>query len=175
LPDTLFGDYAKLFFTGSADDPFELRARADGRRLAIKSRRDYRADLEKYILPDRICEKSIALITRIDSIGFRDRLIDRFGFSRKTKRISRCLKTKPSRRNECLKTNNLAKTILVPLGCGANEVKDESQTGDFRSALPALSTGGEVRGIKWRDFDAENNVINIVREYIVLEGEKLPK
>jgi hypothetical protein len=45
----------------------------------------------------------------------------------------------------CLKTKNLTKTILVPLECGANEVRDENQTGDFQSALPALSKGGEKR------------------------------
>jgi hypothetical protein len=31
----------------------------------------------------------------------------------------------------CLKTKNLAKTILVPLERGANEVRHENQTGDL--------------------------------------------
>jgi hypothetical protein len=43
----------------------------------------------------------------------------------------RCLKRKPSRKDGCLKTKNLAKTIVVPLERGANEVRDEIQTGDF--------------------------------------------
>jgi hypothetical protein len=31
----------------------------------------------------------------------------------------------------CLKTKNLAKTILAPLESGANEVRHENQTGDL--------------------------------------------
>jgi hypothetical protein len=38
---------------------------------------------------------------------------------------------KPSQKDGCLKTKNLAKTILVPLECGTNEVRNENQTGDF--------------------------------------------
>jgi hypothetical protein len=45
--------------------------------------------------------------------------------------LPRCLKTKPSRKDGCLKTKNLAKTILVPMERGANEVRDENQTRDF--------------------------------------------
>jgi hypothetical protein len=86
------GDYAKLFFTGNDDDPYETKVRANGGHLAVKARRNYRSDLEKYILPDPVCQKSIPLIRRNDSIDFRDRMIALFGFSRKAKRIFQAYK-----------------------------------------------------------------------------------
>jgi integrase len=34
---------------------------------------------------------------------------------------------------------------------------------------------GEIRGIKWKDLDAKNNIIRVDREWIDQEGEKKPK
>jgi integrase len=191
LPDTLLGDYAKLFFTGSADDPFELRVCADGRHLAIKSRRDYRADLEKYILPDPICQKSIPLIRRNDSIDFRDRLIALFGFSRKAKRIFQAYKNvihtvleKGLTQIDSVNRLNMAytkqKRPATTIGNVKILLKEENRKNPrIRFAVVAAGmTGlraGEVRGIKWRDIDNEHNVIRVDREIIEIEGEKLPK
>jgi integrase len=191
LPDTPLGDYAKLFFTGNDDDPYENKVRANGGHLAVKARRNYRSDLEKYILPDPICQKSIPLIKRNDSIDFRDRLIALFGFSRKTKRIFQAYKNvihtaleKGLTQIDSVQRLNVAYTKQKRPATTIQNIKmllEEKNWANPRIRLAVITAGmtglraGEIRGIKWRDIDNEHNVIRVDREIVEFEGEKLPK
>jgi integrase len=189
--DTLLGDYAKFFFTGLEDDPYELKIRAAGRKIGIQTRRAYRSDLEDYILPDPICKKCIALITRSDSIDFRDRLIARFGFTRKTKRIFQPYKNII---HTALEKGLTTLDSVIRLDVAYTKQKRAATTIDNikilmepkywtnqKLRLAALTAGmiglraGEIRAIKWKDFDPGNNTVHIVRNYIDTEKEKLPK
>jgi integrase len=191
LPDTPLEEYAKLFFTGKDDDPYEKKVRTNGGHLAVKARRNYRSDLEKYILPDPICQKSIPLIRRNDSIDFRDRLIALFGFSRKTKRIFQAYKNvihtaleKGLTQIDSVNRLNVAYTKQKRPATTIENVKillKEENWKNPRIRLAVIAAGmtglraGEIRGIKWRDIDNEHNVIRVDREIIEIEGEKLPK
>jgi integrase len=191
LKNTPLGDYAKFFFTALADDPFEIMVKAAGRHLGYKTRKDYRADLVKYILPDKICEKSIPQITRADSMNFRDRLIARFGLSRKSKRIFQAYKNVI---HTALEKGLTQTDSVIRLGIAYNKKKRPATNienmkklmnpecwNNARIRLAVITAGmiglraGEIRGIKWRDFDIKTETIHIVRNYINVEKEKLPK
>jgi integrase len=191
LKDIPLGDYANLFFTGFADDPFEIMVKAAGRHLGVKTRKDYRSDLLAYILPDKVCQKSIPQITRADSMDFRDRLIARFGLSRKSKRIFQAYKNvihtaleKGLTQTDSVIRLGVAYTKKKRAATNIENVKKLMNPDCWenpRIRLAVITAGmiglraGEIRGIKWKDFDAKNNTINIVRNYIDVEKEKLPK
>jgi len=191
LKDIPLGDYAKFFFTGFADDPFEILVKAAGRHLGYKTRKDYRADLEAYILPDKICKKSIPQITRADSMDFRDRLIARFGLSRKSKRIFQAYKNvvhtaleKGLTQTDSVIRLGVAYKKQVRAATNIENVKklmDPECWDHPKLRLAVITAGmvglraGEIRGIKWKDFDIETETIHVVRNYINVEKEKLPK
>jgi integrase len=185
------GEYATPFFTGQNDDPFEIRTRADGRHLAVKTRIDYRTDLNKYILTDNIAQKTISLITRVDSIDFRDRLIAQFGFSRKSKRIFQSYKNiihtaleKGLTQIDSVNRLNVSYDKRRRAAVGISDLKKLFKPDNWENPtirLAAITAGmiglraGEIRGIKWGDIDLKNEEIHILREIIEREGIKLPK
>jgi integrase len=186
----LLYDYASLFFDGP-DCPHAILTKAKGGHLGIKTQRAYRLDLENHILPDPICQKKMSLIRRSDSMDFRDRLIKAYGFSRKSKRIFQAYKnvihtalekgvinTDPVTRLNVSYTKNKKKATAI------ENVKSLLQPKNWdnpRLRLAVITAGmvglraGEIRGIKWKDFDQKNEIINVVRNYVDKEGEKLPK
>ena len=189
--DTLLGDYAAFFFTGLENDPYELRIKAENRKIGVRTRRWYRSDLEDYILPDPICQKSIALITRVDSIDFRDRLIAQHGFTRKAKRIFQPYKNII---HTALEKGLINTDPVIRLDVSYTKQKRTATTIDNINALmkpeywdnqtlrlAALTTGmlglraGETRAIRWKDLLPETNAALVVRNIIDTEGEKLPK
>ncbi len=191
LKDTPLGEYAKFFFTALADDPFEIMVKAAGRHLGYKTRKDYRADLLKYILTDKVCGISIPRITRADSMGFRDRLIARFGLSRKTKRIFQAYKNVI---HTALEKGLTQTDSVIRLGVAYNKQKRPAVNienvkklmnpdcwNNARIRLAVITAGmiglraGEIRGIKWRDIDLKTETIHVVRNYVNVEKEKLPK
>jgi integrase len=191
LSDSLFKDYAAPFFTGAANDPFEIRKRTNEETLAIKTRIDYRSDLVNHILKDVISQKKLALIKRADSVALRDRLIASFGFSRKAKRIWQAYKNvihtalesglieNDSVRNVNIsytKNKRAATSIdnVIALLNPKNWKNPRLRLAVMTGAIVGLRAG-EIRGIKWKDIDPENNVIRINREWIDREGEKMPK
>jgi len=191
LSDGLFGEYAASFFTGENNDPFEIRKRNNEERIGVKTRKDYRADLVNHLLKDPICQIKIALIRRGDSAALRDRLITAFGFSRKAKRIWQTYKNiihtaleSGLIENDSVRRLNISYTKKRRAATSINNVitlLNPKHWENPRLRLAVMTGGivglraGEIRGIKWRDIDAENGIIRIDREYIDYEGEKLPK
>ena len=191
LSNDLFGEYAAPFFTGGINDPFEIRKHSNDERMAIKTRIDYRADLVNHILKDPVCQKKLALIKRADSVALRDRLIASFGFSRKAKRIWQAYKNiihtaleSGIIENDSVRRVNISYTKQKRAATSIDNVialLDPENWENPRLRLAVMTGGivglraGEIRGIKWKDIDAENNIIRVDREYIDLEGEKLPK
>ena len=191
LSKDLFGEYAAPFFTGENNDPFEIRKRNNEKRIGIKTRKNYRSDLINHLLKDPICQKKIALIRRGDSAALRDRLIAAFGFSRKAKRIWQAYKNvintalesgltendSVRRLNISYTKNRRAATSIANVITLLNPKYWDNQ----RLRLAVMTGGivglraGEIRGIKWCDIDAENDIIRVDREYVDYEGEKKPK
>jgi integrase len=171
--------------------PHETAKKAKGEHFAVKVRKDYRAHLEKHILPDPICKKQIALINRADSIAFRDRLIARFGYTRKSCLIFQAYKniihtalekgiidTDPViRLSVAVKKGTRAATDLENI----KKLLSPEYWTHPRLRLAVMTAGlvglraGEVRGILWKDLDPDNRRIHVDREIIDIEGEKKPK
>lgn len=191
LSDTPLGDFAKYFFTGNDDDPFETKKRAEGKHIGVLTRINYRADLNKYILPDIICKKSIAIITRTDSMDFRDRLIACYGFTRKTKRIFQAYKNvihtaldKGLTQIDSVHRLNVSYNKQKRKAIGIADLEKLMDPANWYNStirLAVITAGmtglraGEIRGIKWKDLDTERNAIHIVRQVVERIGVKLPK
>jgi integrase len=190
LTDMIFYDYASQFFDGD-DCPHAILRRANGDHLGIKTQRAYRLDLENHILKDPICQKKIAEIRRSDSMAFRDRLIVQFGYSRKSKRIFQAYKNiiHTALEKGVINTDSVnrldvkfAKKKRAATGIvNIKALMDPKNWSNPRLRLAFITSGmvglraGEIRGIKWMDFDPDHDAIHVVREYIDTEGEKLPK
>jgi hypothetical protein len=76
-----FHDYAAPFFTAE-NCPHVAQLKAKGKRLAVKTRRNYRTYLDRHILTDPIAGKGLAYIKRGDVIAFRERLNAKVGYIR---------------------------------------------------------------------------------------------
>jgi integrase len=188
--DMILYDYAKLFYTGDGC-PHETEKRANGEHFAIKTRLLYRSHLEKHILTDPVCQKEIAFIKRPDAIAFRDRIIKKFGLTRKSQLILQTFKNimHTALEKGIIDTDPVQRLIIAHTkakrkATGVDNLKtlfDPKNWSNPRIRLAVITAGlvglraGEVRGIKWRDIDKEHDVIRVDREIIDIEGEKLPK
>ena len=187
--DMLLYEYAKLFYTDGC--PHEALLKGRNGSFGYRTKRNYRLDLEKHVLPDFICQKGIAMIKRSDSIDFRDRLIVLYGYTRKSHRIFQCFKniihtalekgvidTDPViRLSVPVKTKKRAAVAITDL----NELMKPEHWHNPRLRLAVITASmiglraAEIRGIKWRDFDPQKNAVYIVRSYIDVVKEKMPK
>jgi integrase len=188
--DMILYDYAKLFYTGDGC-PHETDKKAKGEHFAIRTRKLYRSHLVNLILPDPICQKEIAFIKRADAIAFRDRVIQHCGYTRKAQLVFQTFKnilhtalekgiidTDPVQRLGIAHTKEKRKATKVD---NLKSLFEPENWSNSRIRLAVMTAGlvglraGEVRGIKWRDIDNENDIIRVDREIIDVEGEKLPK
>jgi integrase len=183
-------DYASLFYTDGC--PHEALKMAKGEHFGYRTKRGYRSDLINYILPDPICQMSICMIKRSDSINFRERIIKRYGYSRRAYLVFQAYKniihtalekglidTDPVIRLT-IAVKNKEKRPAVSIENLSKLMKPENWDNNHLR-LAAITAGmiglraGEIRGIKWRDFDPKTNTVHVVRNYIDVEKEKLPK
>jgi integrase len=182
-------EYAELFYTDGC--PHEALLKGRNQSFGYRTKKNYRLDLENHILPDLICQKGLALIRRADSIDFRDRLVELYGYTRKASRIFQCYKniihtalerglidTDPVVRLSVPYTKQKRTAVSVN---DLNKLMNPENWHNprLRLAIITESTIGmrtaEIRGIKWRDLDPKNNAINIVRSYLDVVKEKMPK
>jgi integrase len=187
--DTPLYEYAKLFYTDGCPHEALLKGRKD--TFGYRTKKNYRLDLEKHVLLDPISQKSIAMIKRSDSLNFRDRLIAKFGYTRKSSRIFQCYRNIMI---TALEKGLIETDPVIRLSVPIDKTKRGAVTVDdmiklmkpenwhnprLHLAVIVASTIGlrmaEIRGIKWRDFDPQRNTIHIVRSYIDVVHEKLPK
>ena len=88
--DLLFREYAERFYVDGC--PHEKERKANNQTFGIKTRMDNRYKLKAYIFPDPICKKRLCDISRPDVLDFRDRLIDKLGYTRKAQLTLICFK-----------------------------------------------------------------------------------
>jgi hypothetical protein len=79
--DITFGEYAVQFYIEGC--PHEASRKADGITFGAKTRDDNRQRLETHILTDAISKKRLCDLARPDSVNFRDRIVNKLGYTRK--------------------------------------------------------------------------------------------
>lgn len=188
--DILFRDYAAPFFTEECPHLAELKAVR--KTMAVKTRRNYRAYLEKYIATDPIADKELGFIERKDAIAFRDRLNLKFGYTRTAQLVLQVFKviihtalnagvidSDPVHKVTTSVANEKIRTAITLEGI--KNLFEPQHWGDTRLRLAVMTAGivglraGEVRGLKWKDIDPMRDIIRISRSINDLEGEKDPK
>jgi integrase len=186
-----FRDYAAPFFTAE-NCPHVAQLKAKGKRLAVKTRRNYRTYLDRHILTDPIADKGLAYIKRGDVIAFRERLNAKLGYIRTAQLVLQAFKviihtaldagvidTDPVNR---ITTSVANKQVRVATNIeGIKKVFDHQNWSNPRLRLAIMMAGvaglraGEVRALKWKDIDAVHDTISIDRGIVDLEGVKAPK
>lgn len=185
--DSLY-DWAEQFFIDEC--PHVTRLKTEGKPFSDQHKINSRKLLVSDVLPDPICQKVMADLTRADVLAFRDRLVARRGACRTSQRVMGVLRLVL---REALFRELLGRDLFAGVGQIAYEKK-------VRSALPveqlspvfdpkaysnrlhyeatvcAALTGlraGEVRGLQWGDL---GDVIS-VRRSIATHGDEvsLPK
>ncbi|GHU65154.1 hypothetical protein FACS189447_03590 [Spirochaetia bacterium] len=187
----IFRNYAANFYIEGIC-PHELNRKAKGKRLGVSTRRNYRSDLEKYILTDPIADMGLDYIERADCIDFRDRLIKELGYTRNAQLVYQSfknvlhtaldkgiMKTDPVHRLTIAwaKKGKRAATVstnIIKLFDPKNWESANLRLAVMLAGITGLRAG-EVRGIKWMDIDAAHDVIYVERQFNDFEGEKLPK
>ncbi|MDR1902989.1 MAG: site-specific integrase [Treponema sp.] len=188
--DIVFYAYAKLFYVDGC--PHEATIKAAGGHFGVKTCRNYRSDLEKYILTDHIADMIIDDIDRAACIDFRDRLIAQFGYTRKANKIFQAFKNiiHTALDKGIVKTDPVNRLTIAcakkgkRIALGYDDIKrifDSKYWNSPRLRLAVMAAAlvglraGEVRGIKWRDIDPVKDIIFVERQFTDLEGEKRPK
>jgi len=187
--DILLYEYAQSFYTDSC--PHTALKMAKGEHFGYKTRQGYRNDLVKYILPDPICQMNISMIKRSDSINLRERIINIFGYSRRSYLVFQVYKNII---HTALEKGLIDTDPVIRLSVAAKE-KEKRAVVTFENLLklmkpenwknPKIRLGviaagmiglraAEVRGIKWKDLDPKTATVYIVRSYIDVEKEKKP-
>ena len=189
-PDILFKEYASQFYIEGC--PHEAERKANGQSFGIKTKTDNRHRLINNILTDPIGSKRLCEIKRTDSLNFRDRLIEKYGYTRKTQLI---LVTYRNIINAALNRGLIDNDPVVKITVKLKN-KGKGQAANIPSVknillkkhwpnntlwLAAMTAGivglraGELCGLKWKDIDLKNEVIKITRSMNLQEGEKNTK
>jgi len=193
--DITLGEYAQPFFLW--DSCPHIRRLLDERKsITHRHARNQRLWLEKYILSDKIAEKSLAKITRADLIDFRSRVLRKI--PEKINSANKVMTVLKTIFKEALIREDIEKDPTVGLGM----IKYEpSQRGifnleelenlfppdslgpwyevlDHTCFLVAASTGmrrGEILALRWKDVDFRNGVIRINTAWKDKDEVGLPK
>jgi integrase len=190
-PDITFREYAAPFYRDEGC-PHTRDAQAEGRRVGLRIRRMYRSYLNKRILPDPVAAMGLAYITRADALAFRDRLIASLGYTRKAALTLQAFKNIINTAlDRGIIENDPVHRVTIKAAAkgtrpavGPDDLKKLFAPANWdnpRLRLAALAGGlvglraGEIRGIKWRDIDAEGGLIHVDRSFTDLERDKLPK
>jgi len=185
--DLVLRDYAERFYVEGC--PHEAERKANGLTFGKKTSFDYRHMLVTYIMPDPICDKRLCDITRPDTLNFRDRLIQKFGYTRKSQLIlqayknivqaafERGLTDTDSTARVIIRLQNKTKRPATKIDNVKTILLRENWDNETLrlAALTASIVGlraGELCALKWGDIDPERREINISRSYNIYEGEK---
>jgi len=185
--DLALREYADRFYVEGC--PHEAERKANGRTFGVKTRLDYRQMLAAHILPDPICDKRLCDIKRPDTLGFRDRLIQKFGYTRKSQLILQAYKNivQAAFERGLTDTDSTARVVIRLQSKGKrpaakmDSVKNILSRENWDSEilrLAALTAGivglraGELSALKWGDIDSARKEISVSRSYNIYEGEK---
>jgi len=184
-------EYAGRFYIDGC--PHETERKTNGRTFGVKTKLDNRHRLEAYIMPDPICKMRLCDITRPDVLDFRDRLIEKLGYTRKAQLTLVAYKNiMHSALNRGLIDND---PTIVKINIAIGKKKQRAATSIdnvknillkkywpnktiWLAALTAGITGlraGEISGLTWGDVDKTNEKILISRSINLYEGEKSTK
>jgi integrase len=193
--DVTFGDYAQPFFLW--DSCPHIRRLLDERKsITRRHARNQRIWLEKYILPDKIAEKSLGKITRADLIDFRSRVLRLI--PEKINSVNKVMTVLKTIIKEALIREEIEKDPTVGLGMikyepvqrgifsleelenlfPADSLGPWNEVLDYTCFLVAASTGmrrGEILALSWKDIDFDNGAIRINSAWKDREELGLPK
>jgi integrase len=185
--DLVFRDYAERFYTDGC--PHEAERKANGLTFGIKTRLNYRKRLTEYILPDPICNKLLCDITRPDTLNFRDRLIKKFGYTRKAQLILQAYKNilHTALTRGLINSDPVIKVVIRLQGKSKRQatridnvknilLRENWENETLR--LAAMTAGivglraGELCALKWMDLNPNKKEIYVSRSWNAYEGEK---
>lgn len=187
-----YRDWADRFFT--TDCPHIMRVLNEGKTYSDSTRDDNRKYL-KIVLEDKISDKPLNEITRPDVIDFQERMVKKFGRTRKTQAIYSVFRITINEAvyrgritsNPCFGVKQISYKKKVRQALGREDVEKfldpecwPNQT-HWMMTMLARYTGmraGEVRGLFWEDIDERRKIILVrhnLPQNLGIEGLKDPK